>query len=66
MICNTYLKMEDRERSIFLTKLIHAVQHSEYYLKKGWELIEEAEKDGTLDTLKIGVEIYQEKNLTYE
>jgi hypothetical protein len=46
MICETFLKLTPLEQSTFIGQLVHSVQNDETLLKKGKQIIIEAEKRG--------------------
>lgn len=61
MICELYLKMDDIERLEMDAKLLHAVHHSEFFFKAGLAIIQQGEKEGLFNGVKIGREVHQEE-----
>lgn len=61
MICKSYMDMDDMERLEYDAKLLHIVHHSEFYWKAGVGIIQQGEKDGLLQGVKIGREVHQEE-----
>lgn len=59
MICELYLKMDDIERLEMDAKLLHAVHHSEFFFKAGLAIIQEGEKEGLFEGVKIGREVHE-------